>query len=189
MTERSREALLAYAGLVRAWAPRLDLISPSDLERFEQRHIHDSLRLLPLLRELPEGPCIDVGSGAGLPGIPLAIASDRHWRLLEPRKKRAGFLEEVVRELGLDCEVLPLRAEDAARDPGLASTHVLATARALAEPEEAVRLLGPLVASGGLSAVFVGANSAAPTGSELWQPGIAIVRASAASEGKRSEPS
>jgi 16S rRNA (guanine527-N7)-methyltransferase len=181
--------LEAYAELVRAWAPRLDLISPGDLERFDERHIEDSLRLLPLLHEVPDGPCIDVGSGAGLPGIPLAIASERHWRLLEPRKKRVGFLEEVVRELGLDCEVIPRRAEEAATDPGLASGHALATARALAGPEVALELLAPLVAPGGASALFIGANSPPPTGSELWQPGIAIVRAPAASEGKRSEPS
>ncbi|MGH2757021.1 MAG: RsmG family class I SAM-dependent methyltransferase, partial [Actinomycetota bacterium] len=64
--------LAAYAALVRTWANRLDLVAPGDLDRFEERHIADSLRLLPLLERLPEGPCVDVGSGAGLPGIPLA---------------------------------------------------------------------------------------------------------------------
>src|SRR5688500_14128170 len=69
-----------YAALVRAWAPKLDLVSPADLERFEERHIADSLRVLDLVAGAPQGPCCDVGSGAGLPGIPLAIASERHWR-------------------------------------------------------------------------------------------------------------
>lgn len=181
--------LEAYAELVRAWAPRLDLIAPGDLDRFEERHIQDSLRVLPLLDEAPGGPCIDVGSGAGLPGIPLAIASDRHWRLLEPRKKRAAFLEEVIRELALDCEVISQRAEDAARDPSLAAGHSLGTARALAEPGAALSLVAGLIAPGGVSALFIGANSEPPVGSESWLPGIAIVRAPEASEGKRSEPS
>jgi 16S rRNA (guanine527-N7)-methyltransferase len=49
------EGLAAYAELVRAWAPRLDLVGPRELERFEERHIADSLRLLPLAEALPEG--------------------------------------------------------------------------------------------------------------------------------------
>jgi 16S rRNA (guanine527-N7)-methyltransferase len=185
---RNEQKIHDYAELVREWSSRLDLISPGDLDRFEERHIEDSLRLLPLLDELPPGPCVDVGSGAGLPGIPLAICSDRHWRLLEPRKKRAAFLEEVVRELDLDCTVLATTAEQAAGDTSLAEAHALATARALAEPDAAVALLAPLVAPGGMAALFVGERSHPPAGSEPWQPGIAIVRGPASSEGKRPEP-
>ena len=102
------EAFLRYAQLVRAYSPKLDLVSPRDLDRFEERHIRDSLRALRYVRQAPPGPAVDVGSGAGLPGIPLAIADPyRHWRLLEPRRRRAAFLEEVVRELDLpNVEVL-----------------------------------------------------------------------------------
>lgn len=167
----------AYVGLVRGWASRLDLVSPGDLERFRERHVEDSLRLLPLLDSVPPGPCVDVGSGAGLPGIPLAIAApDRHWRLLEPRARRAAFLEEVVRELDLDCEVLPITAQEAASDPRLAGAHALATARAVAPPAEALPLLAPLLAPGGVAALFVGADAEIPPESELWQSGIAIFR-------------
>lgn len=167
--------LTIYAELVRSWAPRLDLVAPGDLERFESRHIDDSLRLLPLLEDLPPGPCVDVGSGAGLPGIPLAIASRRHWRLLEPRARRAAFLEEIVRKLDLDCEVLPLTAEAAASQSHLAQGHVLATARALATPVTAFKLLLPLVAPGSIAAVFVGESAEIPPGAEEWAPGIATM--------------
>ena len=171
------ESLRAYAALVREWAPRLDLVSPRDLERFEERHVEDSLRAAPLLDELPDGPCVDVGSGAGLPGIPLAIARpDRRWTLLEPRQRRAAFLEEAVRKLGLDCEVIAVTAEQAARDERLAGSHVLATARAVAAPAEVRKLCEPLLAPGGATLVFSGAGTEAPPDAEEWASGLTIMR-------------
>lgn len=173
-----------YAEMVRAYATRLNLVSIHDLDRLEQRHIQDSLRLLPLLEGLPEGPCADVGSGAGLPGIPLAIAGpDRLWRLVEPRRKRSAFLEEVVRELGLDnVEVVALTTEEAAADDRYAATHICATARALAAPGAALGMILPLVRVGGVAATFLGEHAAAPDGSELWSEGVAIVRVDGAAE-------
>ncbi len=170
--------LSEYEDLVRLWAPRLDLVSPGDLDRFHDRHIADSLRISDLISGSADGPCADIGSGAGLPGIPLAIVTGRHWRLLEPRAKRAGFLDEVIRDLELDCEVLHMTAEEAARDPALAGAHVVATARAVAPPEAAFALLGPLVAPGGRAVVFHGSDAVLPIGAVRWQPGIATIEAS-----------
>ena len=161
-----------YAELIRAWAPKLDLVSPQDLPRLEERHLLDSLRVLDLVAGAPEGPCCDVGSGAGLPGIPLAIASGRHWRLLEPRSRRAAFLEEVVREVDLDCEVLRMTAQEAAKE-GL--RHVVATARALAPPIEAFALIVPLVTPGGRAIVFHGPGAKLPATAETWSDGIATL--------------
>jgi 16S rRNA (guanine527-N7)-methyltransferase len=173
---RARDLLAAYAGLVRRWAPRLDLVAPGDLERLELRHVADSLRLLPLVRSVPAGPAVDVGSGAGFPGIPLAIAEpSRLWRLLEPRRRRAAFLEEVVRALSLDCEVIALPAERAAGEAHLRATHTFAVARAVAPPARAFRLLAPLVAPAGVAAVFLG-RARIPRGAEEWQKGVAIMR-------------
>lgn len=164
--------LSLYADLIRAWAPKLDLVSPQDLPRLEERHIRDSLRVLDLVVGAPEGPCCDVGSGAGLPGIPLAIASGRHWCLLEPRSRRAAFLEEAVRELDLDCEVVRQTAEQATR-AGL--KHSLATARALAPPVEAFGLIMPLVDPGGVGIVFHGPGAKLPAAAETWSDGIATL--------------
>ncbi len=166
----------AYAELVRKWAPRVNLIAVGDLERFEARHLEDSLRALPLVTGAPEGPAIDVGSGAGLPGVPLAIAEPaRLWRMLEPRAKRAAFLEEVARELGLDYEVIRLTAQEAAHDRAFAGVHAVATARALAPPEEAATLLRPLLAAEGVGILFLGADAARPEGAEAAGPGLAII--------------
>ena len=171
MTSEGR--LRAYAELVGRWAPRIDLISPRDVARFRARHIEDSLRLLPFVDALPEGAAVDVGSGAGLPGVPLAIRGrPRPWRLIEPRAKRAAFLEEVVRELDLEAEVVPRSAQEAARDPGLRGAHVVATARALAPPSAAFRLVLPLVAPEGSAFVVTGSRSAIPRHAAFVAPGI-----------------
>ena len=171
------ERLQAYEGLLTAWAPRFDLISPGDLGRIRERHIDDSLRALPLLDALGPGPCMDVGSGAGLPGIPLAIASERPWRLLEPRRKRAAFLEEVVRELALTtCEVVAASAEQAALEARLAGAHMAVTARALAPPALAARLCAPLVAPGGVAILYVGTGAEIPSEAEETVPGLITIR-------------
>jgi 16S rRNA (guanine527-N7)-methyltransferase len=171
------ERLAAYADLVRRWSGRVQLMAAGDLERLESRHIADCLRAAPLARLLPAGPAVDVGSGAGLPGVVLAVAEpERAWRLLEPNRRRAGFLEEAVRALELNAEVLNLSAQEAARRPGLAGDHVLATARALAPPATAFALLRPLLAGGGVGLVFSGARARIPAEAEVWAEGIAIIR-------------
>lgn len=170
-------ALERYEALVRAWSGRLDLVSPRDLGRLGDRHIADSLRALPFVTSLPPGPGIDVGSGAGLPGIPLAIADpSRPWRLVEPQAKRAAFLEEAVRVLDLNCEVVVRRAEDLASDPLFAAAHQVVTLRAVAPPEAALRLGLPLVAPGGAAVLFVGASGRIPPEAEVVERGLAIVR-------------
>ena len=172
-------ALEEFAALLRRHSGRVGLVSPSDLERLESRHIADSLKALPAVHEAPAGPAVDVGSGAGLPGIPLAIASGRVWRLLEPRRRRAAFLEEVVRELALDCEVLTMTAEAAAADPALAGRHAVATARAVAGPTASVPLLMPLVAAGGRALVWVGRDSEIPPETREVAPGVAMMERTA----------
>jgi 16S rRNA (guanine527-N7)-methyltransferase len=171
------EALAAFEELVRRFSGRLNLVAAADLPRLRERHSADSLRLLPFA-ESTTGACIDVGSGAGFPGIPLALAlPDRVWRLLEPRRRRAAFLEEVVRDLDLDnVEVIALSAQQAATDPRLAGAHGFAAARALAPPAQAFALLKPLTASGGVCALLFGERAEIPSEAEEPSEGIAIVR-------------
>jgi 16S rRNA (guanine527-N7)-methyltransferase len=163
--------------LVRDWAPKLDLIAPADIDRFEERHISDCLRAVPLLEGCPPGPIADIGSGAGLPGVPLAIATGRYVRLVEPRKRRAAFLEECLRTLELPGEVVVATAQEAAAEPLYNGAHAAALARALAPPADALRLIRPFVAPGGVAAVWLGASAKIPDGAEEFTPGIAIVRA------------
>ncbi len=96
----SRETLLErYAAILREESKRQNLIAASTLDQLWNRHLIDSAQLVPLADV--DGPWIDIGSGAGLPGIVAAILTDREVTLVEPRTKRAEFLRSTARALGL----------------------------------------------------------------------------------------
>ncbi|GAC1657590.1 MAG: 16S rRNA (guanine(527)-N(7))-methyltransferase RsmG [Candidatus Dormibacteraceae bacterium] len=130
-----------------------DLISewPGLVARPDPGLIDDSLVLLEFL---PSGPLrlIDVGSGGGLPGLPLRLARpDLTLTLLEANRKKAAFLVQAVARLGLDrVEVLAERAETSGRDPRYRESFDIATARALAAMPVLVELCLPFVRVGGL---------------------------------------
>ena len=171
----SKDAIAAYLRMLRWWAPRIDLIAPGDLDRLENRHIEDSLKAREIVASAPPGAALDAGSGAGLPGVPLAIVGDRWWRLLEPRTKRAAFLDEVIRELDLSAEVVRKTTHQAASDPQLAAAHQVVTARALVPPATAFELTAPLVALDGVRIVWVGSNAEIPRDAEVLAGGLAII--------------
>ncbi|MCX8474386.1 MAG: 16S rRNA (guanine(527)-N(7))-methyltransferase RsmG [Sphingomonas sp.] len=98
----SRETLLArYAELLRAEAVNQNLIAASTLDTLWARHLVDSAQLVPLAAEASRGAWVDVGSGAGLPGIVVGILLDRPVVLVEPRARRVAFLRDVAAQLGL----------------------------------------------------------------------------------------
>lgn len=116
-THVSRETihrLQTYEGLLREWQPRVNLVGPSTLDDVWGRHFFDSAQLAPLV---PEGAkaLADLGSGAGFPGLVLAIMfADRPGfsaKLIESTGKKARFLEEVIKETGAPAEVINGRAE------------------------------------------------------------------------------
>src|SRR5215218_2083809 len=118
-------------------AATLNVTAVRDREGVERRHIGESLAVVRDLDAgglLPTGArVIDVGSGGGLPGVPLAIARpDARLTLLEGTQKKAAFLVEVVEHLGLEhVRVLAARAERAAHDPSEREAYDLALARAV----------------------------------------------------------
>jgi len=85
-----------------------NLVSPASIADFDSRHIEDGVQLAELGKP---GTWCDVGSGAGLPGIVIAIITGAPMTLIEPRKLRADFLRESVARLGLDARVVDLKAE------------------------------------------------------------------------------
>ena len=91
--------LLNYTRLLERWNGAFNLVSRKDIDRLVARHLLDSLSVLPLLR----GPRVmDLGSGAGLPGIPLAIACpDLSFTLVDRSDRKARFLTQVIGELDL----------------------------------------------------------------------------------------
>lgn len=96
------------------------------------------------------GTAVDVGSGAGFPGVPLSILMpETRFALIDALGKRVAFLNEVIEELGLNAEALHLRAEDAARKPELRERFDLAFARAVAPMNVLCEYLLPLARVGG----------------------------------------
>lgn len=100
---------------------------------------------------------VDVGSGAGFPGIPLAIMlPDTRFTLIDAQGKRVAFLREVIEALGLNAKALHLRAEDAAHREALRECFDLATARAVAPMNVLCEYLLPLVKVGGWALALKG---------------------------------
>jgi len=118
------DSLGRYLGMLLAANELANLTAITEPAKGWERHILDSLTLVAVLAELPEGAqVIDVGSGGGLPGIPLAIVCPTlKFTLLEPTGKKAAFLNQAVAALCLtNCRVVQARAEEAGQDRGVRS--------------------------------------------------------------------
>lgn len=148
--------LSRYGGMLLAANRSTNLTGAGTAEKLLP-HLLDSLSLRPYVA----GPIVDVGSGGGLPGIPLAIATGATVTLIEAIGKKAAFLQAAMSALSLAGEVRAERAEVAARDPGLREGFGLATARAVASAPTVAELTLPLVAVGGLAVLQRGALPAA----------------------------
>lgn len=162
------------------------LIGPLELPRLWTRHILNSAVIAPLF----SGRVGDVGSGAGLPGLVLAIARpDVEWVLIEPMERRVNWLSEQVAELGLDnVEVVRSRAEDWRRGPVLDAV----TARAVSALRTLVPLTAPLVRDGGELIFLKGSRAAAEIEAaqkQLRKFHVSDVRVEFVGEGVLSEPS
>jgi 16S rRNA (guanine527-N7)-methyltransferase len=130
------------------------LIGPLELPRLWTRHILNCALVAPLLRP---GTVGDIGSGAGLPGLVLAIARpDVHFTLIEPMERRVTWLDDQVRSLGLDnVEVLRARAEDVRLPEGFDQL----TARAVSAFSKLIPMCAPLVVPGGELVLMKGMNA------------------------------
>jgi 16S rRNA (guanine527-N7)-methyltransferase len=136
--------LIAHLDLLDEWNERMNLTAIRDREQQLTRHVLDSLSVRPHLRGTR---LADVGSGAGFPGIPLAIVAPQfHMALIESTGKKCRFLEHVRDALVLpNVEVVQARAE--AHQPAVRYDTVLA--RAVGSIAELVRVAGPMVGGGG----------------------------------------
>jgi 16S rRNA (guanine527-N7)-methyltransferase len=136
---------------LRALVETPGLTAMTNLEEARRRQLEDSLRGLDVVREF-EGPIVDVGSGGGVPGIPLAVSlPDREVTLLEATRRKVEFLERWTDELP-NLRVVWGRAEEQATD-----RFGVAVAKALAPPAVAMEWCLPLVRPGGAAILWVGA--------------------------------
>lgn len=151
--------MLAHARAVEASADRLGLISAGDLVEVVRRHTADSL-LFALVRAPARGErWIDVGSGAGFPGVVLAACyPETAFTLLEPQKRRAGFLELQLAELGLANAAVDARRLEEVEEP----EYDVAVARALTDPTRALRSMVRVLRKEALAVVAVGSDEDEP---------------------------
>lgn len=157
LTDQQLATFQVYYQELVGWNKKFNLTAITEYDQVQVRHFVDSLScLLAMPRPLcsAEGRplrCIDVGSGAGFPGLPLKIyCSHLELVLLEATAKKVGFLEHVVDHLGMES-VLPLwgRAEEVAHDPDHREAYDLVVARAVAELSVLAEYTLPLCRPGG----------------------------------------
>jgi 16S rRNA (guanine527-N7)-methyltransferase len=147
----------AYTQRLAADSETFGLLGPRELPRIWSRHVINSALLSELVPD--ESLVADVGSGAGLPGIPMAIAQPKaHFTLIEPMERRANWLLSVVNELEIkNVDVIRARAEEVPR-----TDFDIVTARAVAALDKLLKLLTPLTRGSNLKTVLALKGSRAP---------------------------
>ncbi len=158
LSEQECDKFVAYYDLLIDWNTRMNLTAITAPEEVVKKHFADSLAALPLLSD--GAKVVDVGTGAGFPGIPLLIRRpDLRLTLVDSLQKRIGFLETVLRELGLTAACVHARAEDFGRMPAHRGTYDFAVSRAVAALPVLLELTVPLLKVGGKSICFKGEAS------------------------------
>lgn len=153
------DAAEAWVALLLAANERLNLTRIIEPEAIARLHILDAVAALPFVDALAPRRCLDLGSGGGVPGIPLAIARpETEWILVESVRKKADVLASFAETLGLsNVTVVAERAETLGRDPAHRERHDLVTARACAALPVLAEYALPLLRVGGSLLAWKGA--------------------------------
>jgi 16S rRNA (guanine527-N7)-methyltransferase len=171
----------AYLDRLLRWNARMNLTAVRDPDQVITRHFGESFfAAVQIVGREAGKSAIDIGSGAGFPGLPMKIfAPLLHMRLVEAQHRKAIFLREVIRDLNLqDCEVLTQRAEVLAQQEP-ASAH-LVTLRAVERFSDALPTAAQLTSDKGRLALLIGREQAHTAATTLpafeWQPEIQVPR-------------
>jgi len=147
VSRESRQRLQQYAEVLTHWQKQINLVGSDDLDSLWERHIADALQLRPYIGE-GERTIIDLGSGAGLPGMVLALAYPEYRVILvESNGKKVAFLREIARQARISVNVMQERIETVDSTP-YRSLEPVITARALAPLERLLGLSLPLLECG-----------------------------------------
>ena len=142
----SLDALTRYGEMLLEANSRVNLTAARTPEAIAEQ-IADAFVLAPLV----QGALVDVGTGGGLPGIPLAILCGVPVTLIEATAKKAAFLSRVLEHVGLEGEAVAGRAETLAREPRFREHFMRATARAVGSAPTVLELTLPFLAPGGIA--------------------------------------
>jgi len=152
LTGRAMLALSVYEKELLSWNQKFNLTAIRDAEGIRVKHFLDSFSCVLAWKANPPARLIDVGTGAGFPGIPLKILyPSMQVSLVESVGKKAAFCQHIIEVLRLDgVEIINARAEDVGRDPGHREKYDWAVARAVAKLNVLSEYLLPLVKVGGM---------------------------------------
>ncbi len=155
LNDNQLRAMAEYYTLLIQGNERMNLTAITDAMDAADKHFVDSLLALP---HIPQGAiCMDVGSGAGLPGIPLLIARpDIRVTFLDSLQKRIGFIKETLAALGLAADCIHMRAEDAGRAFQYREKFDIVLARAVAPLNVLLELTAPFLRTGGKGIAYKG---------------------------------
>lgn len=180
LNDSQAERLIRYVTRLERWNARFNLISRRDIGRIWPRHILDSLSIAPILLSEGMDPakkcCVfDIGTGAGLPGLPLAIAlPELSWLLIDRNQRKIRFLETVIGELAL-TNVVARVADLGRQTPAeLLGGADLIVSRAVDDATRLLRLAGPLLKPEG-RLVLMTATAAGPVQPRDRSPGPGLV--------------
>ncbi len=160
LTPNDLDRFAIYLAELLIWNAVVNLTAVTDPPRIVADLFLNSMLLRPLLR--PGTQVLDIGSGAGFPGLVLAlVAPEARFTLVEARRRRASFLEHLVRRFNLpNCRVSGHRLPD--NPPPSQAGYDLVCGRAVAEPDAFLRLAGSWVRPGGLLALMLSTSQPAP---------------------------
>jgi 16S rRNA (guanine527-N7)-methyltransferase len=144
VSRETRHNLDRFAALLLKWNRRVNLVARADERALWDRHILDSLQLAPLMAPFRKRG-VDLGSGAGFPGLVLALATGTSFDLIEADQRKAAFLREAARVTGAPVHIHAVRIEAASLPPA-----PLVTARAVAPLPRLLELAAPLLAPAGM---------------------------------------
>ncbi len=150
-----REALARYVAVLERWRQRINLIGPADAAEIWRRHVLDSAQAWAHIDD-PSRPLLDLGSGAGLPGLILAALGAEDVTLVDSDQRKAVFLREAAREIGVKPEVVAMRF-----DAALAATrrrYAIVTGRAVAPLARLTPVLAQALAADGYALLHKGAS-------------------------------
>lgn len=169
LSDAQMQQFVVYYQELIAWNEKFNLTGITALDEVQTKHFLDSIVSLPIiLEELGEAAppieplqCMDVGTGAGLPGIPLKIVAPAwQWTLLDGTGKKITFLQQMVQKLALaETTVLQGRAEEIGRNNRYRAGYDIVTARAVAPLITLTEYLLPLVKINGLAVIYKGAGT------------------------------
>ena len=146
VSRETLDRLTLYADLLVKWQKSINLVAPSTIPQLWHRHMLDSAQLALMIKRagFDDPVCVDMGTGAGFPGLVLAIMGVGRWTLVDSDQKKAVFLREVARVTGVSVTIVPMRLEGVMETEWAGQADVV-TARACAPLSALLGYAAPLM--------------------------------------------